>query len=1038
MINLSIRRPVTTVMITLIVFIAGIVSYNSLDLSFLPSTDLPMVMVSTTYTGCGPEEIEELVTKPIEEQLATLSDVDTITSTSSLGSSRVMVQFNDGVIVDDKMNDIRDKIDQVSRQLPDDAKTPSIMKMDMNQESMYVSITSDKYNSDTLYSFIKNNLKTKFEGISGVASVDIMGGTQYEIDITVDPVKLQNYGITISTISKALSAENTNAPAGSIQQGSTDMDIRAVGKFGSIDDIKNLPITTGNGNAICVKDVAAVAKKPVDQSMIALINGKEGVIMSVDKQSDANIVTVSDNINETVNEIMQEYPSLDIQLMSTTADYIKTSLSNVTKTAIESALIAVLILLIFLRDWKSSLIIGISIPTSIMATFALMYVSGMSMNTISMGAVVIAIGMLVDNSVVVLENINTFHQRGFSPKEAALKGTQEVAMPVMASTLTTVAVFLPLTFVSGMMGTYLKQLGYVICFALIASYVVSITFVPMASALLLSSSDKKIKRKKTIFTYIGGLVLFFLTGLDNFYRKILKASLKHRIITIIIVLAVFLGSLSTLKFMGMDLMSNIDQGVCSVSIELPNGTVFEKSEEMLYQVLDAIGEIPEKKNMFAMVNGSGSCQIIYNLVDKEERTRSTDDICAYIRKKVTNIAGAKITVSASSGAMGSMGGANGFSLEIKDDDTATLRKVGDDCISLISQIPGMYDLENSMDDAVPETDVTIDRAKASKYGVTTTSIASTISAAVSGVKSTTFKENGNELDIKIKYAKDSVKYLDDIKKLTVTTSSGAVIPITNVCNFDVGESAVSINREDQHRYIDISGSYEQSYGYTSTQIQSLIEQKLANYVFPEGCSYSFGGQMKMLKQVSSNLIIVLIVAILLVYMIMASQFESLIYPFIIMFSMPISLTGGLLGLFITGQSVTMTSLMGMIMLVGMVVNNAIVLVDYTNQLRFIHGKDYMEALLEAGPARLRPILMTVLTTVIGLLPMAVATSSGMEMVQPLGITVIFGLSLSTLVTLVFIPVLYSYVTEFEMFVKKKIHNWQDKHYEYYDDDVKDN
>lgn len=1038
MINLSIRRPVTTVMITLIVFIAGIVSYNVLDLAYLPSTDMPMVMVSTTYTGCGPEEMEELVTKPIEEQLATLSDVDTITSTSSLGSSRVMVEFNDGVVVDDKMNDIRDKIDQVSRRLPDDAGDPTIMKMDMNQESMNVAITSDKYNSDTLYSFIKNNLESQFEKISGVASVDIMGGTQYEIDITVDPVKLQNYGITINTISKALSAENTNTPAGSIQQGNTDMDIRAVGEFGSIDDIKNLPISTSGGNVICVKDVATVAKTPVDQSMLALVNGKEGVMMSIDKQSDANIVTVSDNLNQAIAEMMQEYPDLHIQLMSTTADYIKTSLSNVTETAVESAALAVLILLIFLRDWKSALIIGISIPTSVMATFALMYVSNMTMNTISMGALVIAIGMLVDNSVVVLENINTFHQRGFSPKEAALKGTQEVSMPVLASTLTTVAVFLPLTFVSGVMGTYLKQLGYVICFALLASYVVSVTFVPMASALLLSSNDRKIKRKKTIFTYIGGLVLFFLNGLDNLYKKVLRASLKHRIITLIIVFAIFLSSLSTIKFMGMDLMSNDDESACSVSIELPNGTIFKKSEEMLYKVIDAIGDVPEKESMFAMVRGSGSCEINYNLVDKEKRTRSTDDICADIRKKVANIAGAKITVSASSNARGSMGSSSGFTLQITGDDTSTLRTVGDNCISLISQIPGMYDLKNSMDDAVPETDVTINREKASKYGVTTTSIASTISAAVSGVTSTTLKEDGNELDIKIKYAKDSVKYLNDIKKLTITTTSGAVIPITDVCDFNVGESAVSINRENQQRYIDITGSYEQSYGYTSTQIQSLIQEKLANYVFPDGCSYSFGGQMKMLKQVSSNLLIVLIVAILLVYMIMASQFESLVYPLIIMFSMPVSLTGGLLGLFITGQSITMTAIMGMIMLVGMVVNNAIVLVDYANQLRFIHGKDYIEALLEAGPSRLRPILMTVLTTIIGLFPMALATSSGMEMMQPLGITVIFGLSLSTLVTLVFIPVLYAYVTEFEMFIKKKIQNWQDKHYEYYDDDVKDN
>lgn len=1024
--KISIKRPVTTVMVILMVFLAGIVAYSNLELAYMPSTDMPMIVVSTSYSGAGPEEMEELVTKPIEETMATLTGVDSITSNSSVGSSMVMIEFVDGTDLEEKTNDMRDKLDKIKRRLPDDADEPSIMKMDMNSDNIMVGVTSDVYDIESLYNLLENNVSSRFERVDGVSSVSMMGGVEKEIQITVSPDKLKGYGISISSIQSALSKENTNLPAGEILQGDTDLQLRAVGQFESVQEIAELPITTSDGNVIHINDVAVVKEVEKDQEQLALLNGYEGVMFSITKQSDANIVSVSDNLNQAIAQIKADYPELDVQMMTTTADYIKTSVNNVVETAFQSAIIAIFVLLIFLRDPKTSLVIGISIPTSIMATFGMMYLSGMSMNTISMGGIVIGIGMLVDNSVVVLENIYTYWKRGFSPKEAAEKGANEVAMAVTASTLTTVAVFGPLIFVSGMIGTMLKELSYTICFALFASLIVSLTFVPMACSKLLSNEMKKVKKKKNIFTYIGGLWLYGLEKIDSFYKSILKLALNHRLITVCVVIVCFIGSLKVIPLMGMDLMSSTDEGSLSVSISMPNGTIFEKTETMLMNVLDKIGEIPEQESMFAMVRGSASASININLCDKEERERSTDDVVQDIKQKLQNIAGAEINVSASSSAMGSMGGSN-LSLKIKGEETETLKTIGDDLIALFEEIEGAEDLESSMDDSVPEGNIILNRSKAAKYGISTTDIANTINSAVSGSTASTYKFDGNEIDIVIQYDDDKVKYMSDIKNLTITTGSGQVIPITEVAEIVMGESAISITRENQQRYITISGNFQ---GYDTSTVQNLVQEKLDNYVFPDNYSYEFGGRMNMMNESFSNLAIVLIVAILLVYMIMASQFESIIYPFIVMFSMPLAITGGILGLFVTGQSITVTAFMGFIMLIGMVVNNAIVLVDYTNQLIENKKLECDEALLEAGPSRLRPILMTTLTTIIGLLPMAVATSSGMETQQPLGIAVIFGLSISTVVTLVFIPVLYSLVNSLKRKIRALIAKWKARFTDY--------
>ena len=1031
MIKTCIKRPVTTIMAVMIIFLVGILAYNSLELAYMPTTEAPMAVISTSYSGAGPEEIEDLITKPIEETVATLTGVDTISSTSSTGSSMVMIEFVDGTDIDVATQDLRDKLDRVKGRLPDEANEPTIMKMDMNQESVAIGVTSTKYDTNELYNFCDNNISSEFEKIQDISSVSIMGGAEDEVEITLDRNKMENYGITVNTIRQALSSENNNTPAGTVYQGSTELQLRAVGEFESLNDIRNMVIQTTGGNVIHVSDIAEVQQVTQDKESLFLINGNPGIRYSLDKQSDANIVTVSDSINATIEKLEKEYPELDFILLTSTSDYIKTSIDNVVKTAFEAALIAFVILLFFLRDFRTSFIICVSIPTSIMATFAMMYLKGMTMNTVSMGGLVIGIGMLVDNSTVVLDNISKCHEKGMPPKEAAFVGAKEVSLAIMASTLTNLAVFAPLLFINGMIGQMLQDLSYTICFALAASIVTALTVVPMAAALIMRRNDRKKDKKKNIFTIIGDFMLKLLNVIDSAYRWLLTRALKHKVVTILITIVAFAATLSTSGSLGMNLMSRTDEAAASISVEMPDGIEYEKKEEKLYEILDAMGEIPEAETIYANVGGGGgrggrgggAISININLYDKEERARSTDEIVADLKKRLADIAGCKITVSASGNAMGSFGGSSNLSLKIEGSETDELKKISDDICAILENMEGASDVESSLDDAVPEGNIILNRAKAAKYGISTSDIASAVNTAVSGTTATTYKVNGTEIDVTLKYPEDSVKYLKDVENIMIRTPQGTEIPITEVAQIDMGESAVSISRENQQRYVTVSASFD---GMDASAIQSLVEKELQNYVFPDGYTYSFGGAMEMMRDSFTSLLYVLLVGILLIYMILASQFESFIEPFILMAAMPISLTGGLFGLFVTGQSITAMALMGFIMLVGMVVNNAIVLIDVTKRVREEKGLSADDALKEAAPTRLRAILMTTLTTVISLVPMAIGGGSGMESQKPLAIVVIFGMIISTLVTLVFVPAAYSLVDRLTNFAGRILFRHQEQ------------
>ena len=1007
--RLSIRRPVTTVMVTLMVFIAGIVSYFNLDQTLMPNVDLPVVAVSTTYVGAGPEEIENLVSRPLEESLGTVSNVDTINSVSSGNFSLVLVQFVDGTDIDLASVDLREVLDRVKSSLPEDASEPVIIKMDINATPINLGVTAKNLDLNALNDFLNDSVINRLERIEGVASVNLSGGIEKEIRVTVDPGKMAGYGLTTQSVAQVLKAENMNLPSGSLSEGDLTVQVRTLGELTSLDEMRHLPLATPAGSIIHLEDIANVDEVEADRNAMTIINGEKGILISIDKQSTANLVKVTRSIMEEMDKIQESYPGLDIRMLTDTAEYIQMALANVTTTALLSAVIAFFVLLLFLKNPVTSLVIAVSIPTSILATFALMYVTGMTMNIISMGGVAIGIGMLVDNSVVVLDSIYQYYERGYLPAEAAETGAKEVTMAVVASTLTTIAVFFPIAMIGGTTGNMMKNLSYAIIYSLLSSLAVSLTFVPMACTLLLRREYKKKEWKSHFIASALEKWDIFLDKLNNAYEKILHWALRHRKKTVLIVLLAFAGSLVTVPIAGTDFVEEMDEGVANITVELPSGTKLDVTEEAVMEVLYRLEGIPEADTVYAnvgagmMSSGTSTANITMNLVDKKERDRSTNEVCEEIKERLADMPGVEITAQSSGSAMGAMGGAD-VTFNVYGYDSDTLLDVEQDMIAIVSDIEGFTDVKGSTGSTVPEATITIDRSKASQYGITTAAIANTLNTAITGTTATEFKENGTEIDVVLRYDTGELNYLSDLKNLTVTSAYGTEVPLSDVAVLGTDESAVSIQRENQKNYITIEANAKTMSG---GEAQKLVDAALADYQFPDGCTYEFAGLLDMLNESFHNLFVALIVAILLVYMIMASQFESLRYPAIVMFSMPLAITGAILGLFITGNTITMPAFMGFIM---MVVNNGIVLIDYANQL-MSRGMNCMDALTAAGPRRLRPILMTTLTTILGLLPMALSKQEGSEMMRSLSISVIFGLTLATAVTLVFIPVLYYWMNE---------------------------
>ena len=997
----SIKRPVTIFMFIITILMFGFVSLFKLNIDMLPSFNLPMLMVMTNYQGAGPEEIESLISQPLESVLLTTSNVENIQSVSSEGSSMVMIEFAENTDMDFASLEIREKVDMIKPMLPESASSPMIMKLNPSMMPiMNIGISMKDKDLSSLSSFTNATISPSLERVEGVAKIDSMGAVADEVKIVLNPDKLASFGINQNQLIATIRGENLNIPGGVIKEGDYDLLVRTSSTFKSVDDIKNIPILTTNNEVVHLGNVADVTVAPKEITSYSKINGKDALILAIQKESNANTVKVSQSVNKQIEKLQKEHPDLEITTIFDQAEFINLSLNAVKTNAIVGAILAVIVLLFFLKDLRTTLVMAISIPISIVATFVCMYFSNMTLNVISLGGMALGVGMLVDNSIVVIENISRLKKQGLSSIDASIQGTGEVASAITSSTLTTVSVFLPILFVEGIAATIFKEMALTVTFALICSLIVSFTLVPLLASRLISDSSYSKENK-------------LVNKVKDIYSNVLHWALDNKkYVTLLLVLSLVFGGLSLTKT-GFEFFPASDQGIVYIDVILPDGSNLEAVQTLGEEVLDKVDGIKEiETSSISVSDSSSTASISLVLKPKSGRKRSDVEVAKELRNKTKDIAGAKINVKSASSMM-SMSTGSPVSITISGHEFETLDKISKDLVNIISKVDGAIDVKSNNERSASEIRVNINKEKAAKYGINTQMIAQLVSQNLKGTTISNFTVEGKTFDITVYNDQSINSTLSSLKNISVFSPTGQKIPISELVEFTRGEGYSSIERKNQSRTMTVGASVnDRSLG----DVVSDIEKELKNYKLPDGYTITFGGEVEQMQESFATLGLALVLAIALVYMVMAAQFESLLNPFIIMFTVPLAFVGGILALFIFNISISMPAMIGFVILTGIIVNNGIVLVDLINTLK-LNGKSTKDAILIAGPTRLQPILMTTLTTVLGLLPMALGIGEGAEMQLPLAVSVTGGLIFSTLLTLIVVPVVYLKLDE----IKSKIY-----------------
>ena len=1018
----SVKRKVTTFMAMMAVIIFGVVSFSKIPLDLMPNIEIPMAVVSTTYQGAGPAEIESMITRPLEEAIGTVSGIKNLSSISSEGSSILMAEFSFGTDMSFASLDIREKIDLMKSYLPDGASSPMVMLIDINAQPIVQTAVTGSEDLAKLQSFCDDVVKPRLERIEGVASVSVTGGYTNVVHIDVDSKLLNGYGLTTSYLSQILSAENLAIPSGEVNNGGQTLTIRTTGEFASIDDIRNLLIPLPTGGNIRLSELAEVSLGNKDVTSIATMNGKPCINISVQKQSGTNTVQVAERVNAAFAELAEGYPQYRLDTLMDQSEYINLAINTVATSAVQGAVLAVIVLFLFLRNFRTTMIIGVSIPVSVVTTFVLLYFCGITLNMMTLGGFALGVGMMVDNSIVVLENIFRMRQEGMSRSEASVKGAGEVALAITASTITTIAVFLPMVFVEGMVSTIFRELALTVSMSLIASLVVALTIVPLLCSVLMPDADtlkqeRALKRMKRPKNPEGNL---FMRG----YKRLLRASMRHRAVTVVLLFAVAAASFSTIGIMGAEYFPSSDQGIITMTVSLPRGSKLESTEQIVDTVVSRIEDIPELTDIYASVGGRtmsmfGSSQenagsVIILLESMTTGRRSADAIADDIRARTADIPGAEIeTSSAGTVSMDSLTGA-AISVDIKGSDLDTLRSIADGLARELRTIEGAREVQSSLSEGFPEVQVTLKRENAARYGLTAAQVGQAVKSVLSGVTSTRLKLDGSEIDVIVRGDSSMRASVEALKDIQIATQAGVNVPLGMVADVDVVLGPDSISRTNQVRTVSVTGVVvDRDIDAVAQDVARIVE----NYPTPAGYTVDIGGQSEELNKAFADLGLALVLAVALIYLVLASQFESLILPIGIMASVPLGFAGGFLALFLAGKPFSVPAFIGVIMLAGIVVNNAIVLIDYINTRR-AEGEDRLTAILAAGPIRLRPVLMTTLTTVLGLLPMAMGMSEGSEIIAPLAIVIIGGLIMGTVLTLVLIPVVYSLIDDLTLAIKR--------------------
>ncbi|OZM58266.1 acriflavin resistance protein [Lottiidibacillus patelloidae] len=999
--KLAVVRPIAMAMVIIFMLIIGSVSVKSIPIDLFPDLTFPVAVVAVTYENAGPEEIEQLVTAPLENILGTVPNVESISSISRTGGSLIIVSYNWGTDMDFAALKMREKLDSVRDFLPQGVAAPRVLRFDPSDfPIVQLALSTENGNVEEAKKIAEYDIKPLLDSVEGVASISVEGGVEREIQLSYNPSTLASYGITVQQLKQIIQSENITVPGGIIEDAGSTFPVRIIGTFQSLNDIKTLPIPTASGT-VPLEKIVVVKETLSSGSQKSFLNGVPSVGLSILKQSEANTVQVSNRIAEKLELLNKQLPEgVEIKTIFDQSMFIKKSISAVTWNMIIGSILAGAILYLFLRDWRSTFIIGLSIPVSILTTFIFMYFYGLTINLLTLGGLALGIGMMVDNSIVILENIFRLRQQGKPLKEAAIQGTKEVGPAIIASTITTVVVFLPIVFVDGLAAQLFKPLALVISFSLIASLFTALIIVPLLSSLLIKTTTKESKFQ------------LYFNKLLKVYSLLLRLSLKNTKKTIIITTTLLVITLSLTPFIGREFLPAQDQSFMNLVLKLPAGSSLSETLEVTEEVQLLLDNMPEIELAYATVGGSNNFSVRagsetnranFSILLKpiNERNMSDIEIGEYLRKETAKIPNLEVEISAGD----SNFSGDPISIKLVGSDLPTMKIISEEAIKVISSIEGVREVRSSFDDGAPQISVSIDRDKAAQYGIGTGQIAQIINEATNGIAVSKLARNGNELNIILTLENTETMTIDDVEDLLISSPLGITVPIHAVATIKQEKGPVQITRTDRLRQITITGQLlNRDLGSVMEEIEEGLTSKVKP-LLPSGYKLSFGGQDEQMNDAFFKLSMALLLAVVLVYMVMAGQFESFKFPFIIMFSVPLTIIGIIIGQFITFTPFSVGSLIGVLILTGVVVNNAIVLVDSINEERK-SGASSIEAILTASPKRLRPILMTALTTILGLIPLSLGFGEGTEIQQPMAIVIIFGLGFATFITLIFIPVVY--------------------------------
>ena len=999
-----IKHHVMTILLYILVVVFGFYSFQNLPLALMPSMEVPAAVVYATYPGAGPEDIEQQVTKKLEGAVAGLSGLDTLQSTSSENMAMLVIQFTNHTDMDQAMTDLRDKVAQVKSQLPDDASDPTVMSIDIDSMPV-VSVALRGNDLASLQSIAEDEIQPALERLDGVASVDISGGYEQEIAVHTDASRLKGYNLTISSIGQQLGADNIAIPGGDLDNGSQTLAVRTDGEYSSIDDVKNALISLPAGGTVRLSQIADVSMQPKDQDAISKVDGEECIILSVNKQSGSNTAQIAELAKAEFDSLLKSNDSLQWNIVMDQSDYINMTVDNAIQNIWMGVLFAAIVLFLFLRDLGATLAVTIAMPCCILFTFLIMNVLGITLNMMSLGGITLGVGMIVDNSIVVLENIFTYRADGYDRMDACTKGTGEVIGAVIASTLTTVAVFLPIALSGGMAGMMFKEFCITIVALLLSSLIISVTLVPLLCYFLLGST-----KQQSIKPQGSGATPITEKPLSRVYRSSLNFLITHRWAGIALTVVICIVSVLSVSQAGMELIPEMDEGQVSVTVSMPNGSTMEDTAAIEDRIAAiAVDTIPELEQIYystgsstSIMSSSSGASVTISLVDLDQRDRSSADIAKQLRRDLQDIAGCELTVSTSSTM--SMSTDSDISVELTGDDYDQLAETADDLANQISALPDAINVESSAGEQTPRVAVKINRENASRFGLNAATIGGLVRGELTGSTATTLRMNGEEYDVTVAGDEDVATSLDALRSMQIPTMTGGTVPLSMVADVYTELSPQSIVRKNQKETVTITGESESG---DSNAIKAAVDDIVAKYELPDGVEVGEGDTAaSQIAETTGTLMLALAVAILLVYFILATQFNSFSLPIAIMLILPIGLLGSMILLWPTGNHVSMVALLGVIILAGTVVNSSIVLIDYTLQRRQ-RGEDKNTAILNACPRRVRPVLMTAMTTILGLVPMVCSSGEGSEMMKPMGVVMMTGMVISTIATLFITPVYYS-------------------------------